>query len=225
MWVPPNRADPHVTTTLAWLAQSGMPERVLAHPVPTPLLFVDIETTRDRIVEIAMIRLARGLSPWVWHTYVHPGPAAWSRSREYWNTAVHGVTPAMVQGQPQLAQVLHVLDAALTDATVVAHNVSFERRFLELELDRLGSRFARPTLCTLKLARALFPDLDDHKLGTLAAAFDVRNPAPHRALGDTFTTVWVLLALLSRPGGGRPMAARIREATRTADRRPPNPWA
>ncbi len=223
MWAP-TIADPQITTTLAWLAQIRMPDRVHAQPLPSPLLFIDVETTRDRIVEIAMIRLVRGASPWVWHSYINPGADAWSRSREYWNSDIHGVTPAMVAGHPEFPQILPTLNAALKDATVVGHNVAFERRFLGLELERCGQTLTAPTLCTLKLARALFKDLGDHKLQTLAGAFDVRNPTPHRALGDTFTTIWVLLSLLERYRGSRPLAGHLRSVTRTPGGGRPSPW-
>jgi len=223
MWAP-TTADPQVTTTLAWLAQTRLPERVMAHEVPQTLLFIDFETTRDRVVEIAMIRLQRGLSPWVWQSYINPGQDAWSRSREYWNTDIHGVTPAMVQGQPEFSQILPTLGAALKGATVVAHSVGFERKYLELELRRVGRHLASPTLCSLQLARALAPNFENHKLGTLASMFEVRNPTPHRALGDAFTTVWVMMSLLEGYKGTRPLGAQIRDVTRQASGSRISPW-
>lgn len=223
MWAP-TVADPQVTTTLAWLAQTRLPERVMAHGGPETLLFIDFETTRDRVIEVALIRLQRGMSPWVWQSYIDPGPAAWNRSREYWNTDIHGVTPMMVRGQPTFVQILPTMGAALKDAVVVAHNVEFERKFLELELRILGRQLASPTLCTLKLARALRPDLSHHKLTTLASIFEIRNPTPHRALGDAFTTVWAMMSLLEQYKGTRPVAAHLRDCTRTASGGRPSPW-
>jgi hypothetical protein len=85
---------------------------------------------------------------------------------------------------------------------------------------------ARPgPLCTLRLARDLRPGLENHRLETLAPALDVRNPAPHRALGDVFTTLWTTLALLEAHAGPRPAAQHVREAMRAADGRRLNPWA
>ena len=100
---------------------------------------------------------------------------------------------------------------ALDGAVLVAHNASFEQRFLGAELRRLGADVRAPTLCTLRLARAALPDRESHRLEQLAPLFDIRNPAPHRALGDCFTALWLLLALLERQPD-RASAARMVEA-------------
>jgi DNA polymerase III subunit epsilon len=207
-----------------WLIQTMCAQRLAQLPVPVPLLFLDVETTRDRVVELAMIRFAPGYPPWIWHSYVQPGSEAAHHSRKYWNTEIHGVTPAMVHGRPTFPHIAPVVLQALEGATVVAHNVSFEQRFLGEELRRLGRDFTQTTMCTLKLARDLVPELENHKLDTMASRFDIRNPAPHRALGDTFTSLWLLLAMLEQYSGKRPLAEHVREAMRAADNRRLNPW-
>lgn len=222
--LPATTADVTPATAQLWLMQTLAVQRLSRLPLPMPLLFVDVETTRDRIVEIAMVRFAPGHVPWVSHTYVQPGTVGWGRSARYWNTAVHGVTPAMVAHRPTFASVAGTVSAALQGATLVGHNVAFERRFLREELKRVGGTLSSPTLCTLRLARDLLPGLDTYKLADLAARFDVRNPAPHRALGDTFTSLWVMLAMLERHAGPRPLEQHVREAIRTADRKRLNPW-
>lgn len=222
--LPATTADVTAAQAQMWLMQTLVVQRLARQPLPMPLLFLDVETTRDRIVEIAMLRFAPGHSPWVWHGYLQPGAASWGRSARWWNTEVHGVTPAMVAYRPEFHQVAGVVQSALQGATVVAHNVSFEKRFLNLELGRLQQRFSNQTLCTLRLARNLKPDLPSHTLGDLATGHDIRNPAPHRALGDTFTSVWLLLALLESYNGTRPVQTHIRDAIRTASNHRLNPW-
>ena len=219
----PVTADIHPFQALGWLQQTAAAARIAALGPSQPWLFIDVETTRDRVVEIAMVRFATGFTPWVYHTMVDPG--GWGRSPGWWNTDIHGVTAPMLTGRPTFAALRPTLEAALDGAMVVAHNVSFEQRFLHEELVRAGGiGLTHETVCTLKLARDLLPALDNHRLDTLAAHLDVRNPAPHRALGDTFTTVWVLLALLERHRGARSAKSCVREATRTADGRRKSPW-
>ncbi|MBX2800027.1 MAG: 3'-5' exonuclease [Myxococcales bacterium] len=214
---------------MTWLWRTYAPQRLLNYSfLPFPLTFVDIETTRDRIVEVATVRFTRNQVPSVFHTYVNPGASGWRRSTDYWNTEIHGLTPQQLMGRPTLQQLLPLLHQQLGDATAVGHNVAFERRFLHQEISALGGAFVRPELCTLKLARRLYPERkaegSSHKLDDLAASFDIRNPAPHRAIGDTFTTIWVMLAMLERNADNPQLAAHVAESQRAPDGRRRNPW-
>ncbi|MCA9570959.1 MAG: 3'-5' exonuclease [Myxococcales bacterium] len=220
----PTVPDVDATTAFWWLQQTRVAARAAVLPLPSGLLFLDVETTRNRIVEIAMVRLQSGHHPWVWTTYVDPESDGWMRTQQHWNTSIHGLTPNMVRGHPSFAQIAGTVRQACEGATVVAHNVAFERRWLVSEMGSLGQPWRFPTLDTLPLARRLLPDLDDHRLDTLAAALDVRNPAPHRALGDTVTTAWVLLGLLERHAGSADRAGLLRDASRDRDGSRLNPW-
>jgi DNA polymerase III subunit epsilon len=188
-----------------------------------PLTLVDVETTRDRVVEIAMLRFQKGCEPWVFHSYLDPGHDGWARSARYWNTEIHGLTQRIVHGKPTFALIAHTVTAALDGSTMVAHNVSFEARFLQSELARTGGGYQARQLCTLRLARHLLPDRASCRLDALAIAHDVRNPAPHRALGDTFTTLWVMLAMLETLTAAVGASA-VAEAMRANTGGRLNPW-
>lgn len=223
MWAAPQRPDVSATTAFWWLQQTQSAARHASSPLPDTVLFLDVETTRNRIVEVAMVRLQRGFVPWVHHSYVDPANNGWMRSSTHWNTSIHGLTPRMVDGHPTFEQLAPIVRRAADGAVLIAHNVAFERRFLVQEFGTLAQPWRVPTLDTLAMARATLPDLDDHKLDSVAAALDVRNPAPHRALGDTVTTVWALLGLLERLD--RPEAVRVlQQASRDGDGRRTNPW-
>ncbi len=73
----------------------------------------------------------------------------------------------------------------------VAHNSSFDRGFWLHELDRADAspRIAPEFACTVKLARRLYPDSPNCKLGTLARFHRLPdNGRAHRALADALTT-------------------------------------
>ena len=53
------------------------------------------------------------------------------------------------------------------DDNLVAHNASFDKRFLDAEIERLPAQYRGQFACSLLLSRRLFPDAPDHKLGTL----------------------------------------------------------
>lgn len=224
MWSAPAIPDTSATQAFWWLQQTAVAQRHTRSPhLPPTLLFLDVETTRNRIVEVAMVRLQHGHTPWVHHSYVDPDNDGWMRSSQHWNTAIHGLTPRMVQGHPTFAHLAPTIRQAAEGAVLVAHNVAFERRFLTLEFGTLAQPWRVPTLDTLAVARHTLPELEDHRLDTVAAALDVRNPAPHRALGDTVTTVWTLLAALERTDDATARRV-VREASRDGDNRRPNPW-
>ena len=220
--------DVDANTALSWLWGTQAAQRLARFPfLPSPVTFVDLETTRDRVVEVATVRFAHNEPPSVFHTYVNPGPEGWRRSGEYWNTGIHGLTPEQVRACPPFSALLPALTAQFAHgAWAAGHNVAFERRFLELEYGRLGQGWAARELCTLRLARDLFPnrrsDGSNYRLDTLAAGLDIRNPAPHRAIGDTVTTVWVLLAMLEGRARDPELPVLVRNAMRGG--RPPNPW-
>ncbi|MEQ1567974.1 MAG: 3'-5' exonuclease [Myxococcota bacterium] len=211
-------ADGDAAQALQWLAQGAAVYRHAASALPSPLTFVDVETTRDRVVEVAAVRLQRGQWPIAWHTWVNPGEETRHRSDRYWNTSIHGLTAPIVGPSPTFGQVAAPLWQLCADATLVAHNVGFEHRQLVLEYGRLGVVWSRPVLCTLKLSRRLLAgrrgDGGGYTLDELAPVLHVRNPAPHRAMGDVVTSVWVLLALMERFAGRADLAEVLRESAR-----------
>lgn len=76
---------------------------------------------------------------------------------------------------------------------VFFHNAPFDRRFVLSAAAVLGYRFENPVLCSLKVARAAWPELSSHKLAVLSA--HIGAPAPtHRGLDDVKATLEVLLA-------------------------------
>jgi DNA polymerase III epsilon subunit-like protein len=88
------------------------------------------------------------------------------------------------------------LRAICDDAVIVAHNASFDRRFLPFLAHQ-------PSICSLALARRTVPDAPNYKNQTLAAFFGVRDPAlrgrrAHRALADVIVTRHVFFHCVDR---------------------------
>jgi DNA polymerase-3 subunit epsilon len=77
----------------------------------------------------------------------------------------------------------------------VAHNAGFDRKFLEHEAqDFLDGRQVR-TLCTLLLARRVFPGRASYRLGDIVREVGINVPGQlHRASADT----WVTTRLFAR---------------------------
>jgi DNA polymerase III subunit epsilon len=81
----------------------------------------------------------------------------------------------------------------------VAHNVSFDWRFVSAEVARsTGRELTGRRLCTVRLARRLLPQLRSRSLDWVANHYGVEIPdgMRHRAAGDALATAHCLLRLL-----------------------------
>ena len=78
------------------------------------------------------------------------------------------------------------------DRPVFFHNAPFDLGFIARAAARTGSKFENPVHDTLPLAREAWPELPDHKLGTLAMHVG-HAESQHRALSDAMAALAVLL--------------------------------
>ena len=124
-------------------------------------------------------------------------------------TGLTGITNAMVAGAPPAAQVMAEAARFVASAVLVAHNAAFDRRFWQAELALCGLPAHQPFICTLLLARRLYPQAPSHKLGALVDYHGLaRTGQAHRALADAEMAAALLGQiehdLRSRHGVARP---------------------
>ena len=94
---------------------------------------------------------------------------------------VHGISSEMLVGKPTLEEFLHGEHAdkfANEHVLVVAHNAAFDLPMFEPFCKKATS------LCTMRLAQALYPTAENHRLSTLASMFAVEVEPTHRAMAD-----------------------------------------
>lgn len=105
-------------------------------------------------------------------------------------TELTGISAEMLKGAPNWTVAMnHLFDFVGSD-TVVAHNASFEQRFLKSYAGRLGRDSRISTLCTVLLSRRIFPNRSSYKLGEIASALNIRGTGTfHRASDDTHLTL------------------------------------
>lgn len=186
--------------------------------LPQRLAIVDLETTgahplRDRITEIAVLRIEDGQEVERWSSLVNPGvhiPATIQN--------LIGITDAMVADAPPFEALADAVWALLDGAVFVAHNARFDYGFLKNAFERLGRDFDAPVLCTVKLSRALYPQHHRHGLDALIERHGLTCSARHRAMGDA-EVLWQFL--------GQAQAAfepdRLERAIDRAMKRPSRP--
>lgn len=162
---------------------------------------VDVETTGGaaerghRITEFAAVRV-RGDGVWIdeYSTLVNP-----ERPIPSFISRLTRITDGMTARAPRFADVAGRIGEILKDAVFVAHNASFDWRFVSTELEWAGREPLRGRiLCTVRLARKVVPEVRRRSLDFLTDYFAVGNEARHRAFGDARATARIFARLLDR---------------------------
>ncbi len=103
------------------------------------------------------------------------------------NIAIHGITPADVEGAPNFPTLWPRIAAYFTDSVVVAHNAPFDLGMICGTLERYGIPVPEiACCCTVQMARRRFAreTYGSYRLDTLCAAFDIPLVDHHDALCD-----------------------------------------
>lgn len=114
--------------------------------------------------------------------------------------ALTGISNEMVRAAPVFAEVAPRWLDFVNDSVLVAHNAPFDTSFLNHEISRVypGHRMVNPHLCTVKLSRRILPELNNHRLDTIADHFSIPIISRHRAGSDALATAEIFLLLLSK---------------------------
>lgn len=166
---------------------------------------LDVETTglhpaRDEIIEIGAVRIENGIEVAEFSQLINPGRSLPDKIVE-----ITGITTAMLRGMPALTDVMPDFEKFIDGAVLCAHNASFDMAFISRALARIGKPFDYPVLDTLALARNLYPQSRNHKLGTLCKMLDISLTNAHRAVHDARATSLMLLKSLETMEARRPL--------------------
>lgn len=158
---------------------------------------IDVETTglspkTERLTEIAIIIFENGEIINEFSSLINP-----EKKVPYRITQLTGINDQMVQAAPHFYEIAKKIVEITTDCTFVAHNASFDYRFIQAEFSRYGFDFQRKVLDTVKLSRKLLPGFRSYSLGKLTAQLGIVINDRHRAYGDAMATVELLKRLLA----------------------------
>lgn len=169
-------------------------------------IVLDTETTGldpftgDRIVEIGGVELLNHMPTGrTYHQYINP-----ERNMPKEAFEVHGISEEFLRDKPVFAKIGQEFVEFVGDARLVIHNASFDMKFLNYELKRMGLRELPMTqaLDSLAIARRRFPG-SPASLDALCRRFGIDNSAreKHGALLDSEILAEVYLELI---GGRQP---------------------
>jgi len=96
-----------------------------------------------------------------------------------------GISNAMIRKAPPANEVMAELAKFIGDLPLVAHNASFDRKFLDAELSRIGCQRRQEMACSVLVSRRVYPEAPSHKLGELVRYVGLPSDGTyHRALAD-----------------------------------------
>ena len=155
----------------------------------------DVETTGlspidgDRIIEIAAARVRHGAIIDRYTTFINPLRPLNAEAQK-----LNKITQEMVEGAPPASEVLPRFIEFTGGACLVAHNASFDIKFVSFELSLAGRRLheSTPVLDTIKMSKSFLPHLTSQRLSYIAHSLGVPVGDTHRALADVEILVGVL---------------------------------
>lgn len=164
------------------------------------VVVLDFETTGlspdcgDRAIEIGAVKIVDGQIVERFQKLMNPGFAISGFIAEY-----TGITNAMLRNAAPCGEVMGEFHEFIGDHNLVAHNASFDRKFLDSEFARISRSYAGSFSCSMLLARRLIQDARNHKLETLVRHLGIQTEGTfHRALYDAEMAGRVWLAMLER---------------------------
>ncbi len=154
---------------------------------------VDLETTglsstKNRIIEIGAVKVKKGVIVEEFRSFVNP-----EISIPYQITRITGITDSMVMDAPIIDNVLPSFLNFAGSIPLVAHNASFDLGFIRHNANLLGISVINPVICTLKLSRQIFANLDNYKLDTVSRYAGVKLKNHHRAIDDSRAAAHIYL--------------------------------
>ena len=100
-------------------------------------------------------------------------------------TNLTGITNDMVEGAPEINEVMPKFYEFIGDDILIGHNVNFDINFLYDNLWHYsGLVLDNSFVDTLRLARKALPFLSNHRQTTVAAYYGISTDGAHRALRD-----------------------------------------
>jgi len=162
------------------------------------VVVLDFETTGlsprqgDRAIEIGAVLIERGQVTDRFQQLMNPGFRINSFIENF-----TGISNDMLRDAPSCDEVMTQFADFIGDHNLVAHNASFDRSFLDAELSVINRQYSGSFACTMLLARRLYQDAPNHKLGGLVEYKSIPNDGVfHRALADSEMTAKLWLMML-----------------------------
>ncbi|MDO4814635.1 MAG: PolC-type DNA polymerase III [Gemella sp.] len=164
----------------------------------------DVETTglsaeRDRLIEIAAIKVKNGKEVDSFESYINP-----QMKISELITNITSISNDDVKDAPLEEEVMRDFYNWLDDEDIlVAHNAKFDLGMIGKSFERLGimNELVYSSIDTLVLSRAVNKETSRHGLSAIAKLYKVRLVQHHRAIYDTKATAEVFVKMIDQLAG------------------------
>ena len=159
---------------------------------------LDLETTgisyvTEKITEVGIIKYKNGEIIDEFECFVNPEKPIPEKVVE-----ITHITDDMVKDAETIDKVIPKIIDFIGDSVLVAHNADFDIGYLKYNFEKYGYTLENTYIDTLRLAKAIFPDLKKYKLGIIADSLKIKVDVAHRALDDVKTLVEVFKVMIER---------------------------
>ncbi len=168
------------------------------HENANSLVVLDFETTGlspangDRAIEIGAVRIANGEVIEKFQSLMNPGFRISHFIEQY-----TGISNQMLTKAAPCDEVMNQFADFIGDDNLLAHNASFDKKFLDAEFHNIFRTYRGEFTCSLLISRRINLDAPNHKLGTLIRHKNIPSDGEfHRALFDAEMTAKLWLSLL-----------------------------
>jgi len=194
-----NKKLPAVNTDQASSGTHHLSTNTLADTV----VVFDFETTGlspnqgDRAIEIGAVLIEQGQVTGQFQELMNPGFRISGFIENY-----TGISNDMLREAPPCTEVMARFAEFIGQHNLVAHNASFDQRFLDAEFELLTEQqrshgYASSFACSMLIARRLYQQAPNHKLGGLVEYKKIPTDGVfHRALADSEMTAKLWLTML-----------------------------
>lgn len=159
------------------------------------VVVLDFETTGlspgsgDRAIEVGAVLIQNNRIVDRFQSLMNPGMRVSSFIEDY-----TGITNQMLSTAPSVAEVMQQFVQFMAEHHLVAHNASFDRRFLDAELHRIRMQRTQEFACSMLVSRRVYPDAPGYSLEALVRHKKLNTGGVfHRALADAEMTghLWI----------------------------------
>lgn len=162
-------------------------------------VIIDFETTGlspnmgDRAIEVGAVLMHNHEIVDRFQSLMNPGMKINSFIAEY-----TGITNAMLSTAPPIMDVMRDLAKFIRQYHLIAHNASFDSKFLDAEFSRISHKRENEFACSMLTARRIYQDAPNHKLETLVRYKRLKTDGTyHRALADAEMTAHLWSRIIS----------------------------
>lgn len=158
---------------------------------------IDVETTGlsaryNNIIEIGIVKISDLKIRDSYHSMINPG-----KPIPYYISQFTGITDADIYDAPFFEDAAEEILTFISEDIIGGHNFSFDKSFLKKEFLYAGKGLLyNRDVCTLKLARRMYPDLRSRSLSNMCRYFKLHNEGSHRALSDAKVTAQLLIRMM-----------------------------